>query len=180
MGLKYHLRVATLVAALVPMTASGCGTSTTAAPAGPSPAAGGLPAACLTEQAVGAAVGFTVHVERSTIKSTSEAVTCTFMADDQTARPGANVTLLVAPKAYAPQALSDITDSADRAQTKAASVAIGQNGLVYESAQRSAAATVIDGKLVAVTVDGMGLSDAGAGKNAVVALLGQVAAKVGG
>ncbi|MCP2321629.1 hypothetical protein HDA40_000136 [Hamadaea flava] len=154
-------------------------TGESSAPAEPG-AHDGIPALCLDEATIAAAVGFAVHVERPTIKQNGDAVNCTFLADDQQARPGANVSVLVAPAAYAEQARTDIKSSATRAGVGTAPVGVGQDGLAYESAQRSAAATVVGGRLVAVTADGMGLSSPGVGRRAVEKLVAAVAAKIGG
>src|SRR6185436_12451361 len=53
--------------------------------------------------------------ERATIKQSQDAVNCTFLAADQQAKPGANVSLLVAPATFADQALADITANASAA-----------------------------------------------------------------
>lgn len=173
-------------AVIIAALASGCGSTEDTGAGGAPPAAADarqpdttrIPEVCLDETTISGLVGFTVKVEPSTLKSNAQAVNCTFPATDQTNHAGLNVAILVAPASFAQQAIDDITASADRAGTGTQAVDLGQGGLSYGSSQRSAAATVIGGKLIGVTIDSMGLSKLGDKRDAAVAVLRQVAAKL--
>ncbi|GHJ48009.1 hypothetical protein Cs7R123_53510 [Catellatospora sp. TT07R-123] len=175
--MKPRHRLLPLVATAL-LLAGGCSAAGSPQPPATGTPATGLPASCLDARTVGDAVGFAVHVEPATVKQTADAVNCTFLADDQGARPGANVSLLVAPARFAERALADLTAEAGRAGTTATAVPVG-HGLAYESAQRTAAATVVGDRLIGVTIDGMGLSDPSAAQGAVLVLLAKIAATTG-
>lgn len=179
-------------AVIIAALASGCGSSdgdtgaagtqpagaTTTAAGAQQPAATGIPDVCLDESTISGLVGFTVRLEPTTLRSNAQAVNCTFPATDQTAHAGVNVAILVAPASFAQQAIDDITASAGRAGTGTQPVDLGQGGLSYGSAQRSAAATVIGDKLVGVTIDSMGLSKLSDKRDAAVAVLRKIATKL--
>jgi hypothetical protein len=101
-----------------------------------------------------------------------------FPATDQTTHAGVNVAILVAPASFAQQAIDDITASAELAGTGTQSVDLGKGGLSYGSTQRSAAATVVGGKLVGVTIGTTGLSSLGDKRDAAVVVLRKVATKL--
>lgn len=182
--MKRSMAVAVLAACLAgcggPTSPSGTASKEVSKEASKPVAANGIPAACLDESTIGGLVGFTVHIEHATIKQSADAVNCTFLADDQTARPGSNVSILVAPASYATVAFADIRDSAARAKAKVQPVSVGADGQAYESAQRTAAATIVGQKLVAVTIDGMGLSTHGVGVDTAIELVRKIAAKAAG
>lgn len=141
--------------------------------------ASGIPAVCLDEATISNLVGFAVVFERSTLKTSAQAVNCTFPAADQTAYAGVNVAILVAPASYAQQAIDDITSSAQQAGAATTPVDVGKDGLSYGSTQRSAAATVVGSQLIGVTIGTSGLSSLGDKRLAAVDVLRKVAQKLG-
>jgi hypothetical protein len=189
--------VAAVLAAAVTATVAGCGggqksaagsgsgptaTASSATAAGSSAGGAGtgdVPAACLDEGAISAAVGFTVVLERSTLKQSADAVNCTFPAADKARLPGAYVSILVAPASFADRMLSGITTNAQNMRTTAGPVDVGERGLAYGSPDRSEAGAVVGSRIVVVTVGTSGLSVVGGKRDAAVTLLRQVVAKVG-